>query len=301
MRLPSQSRPVSRQSRQLVRTLDRLRTTLDLSEAVMSELLGINHSDYKKVIHRKTDLPAFCLVNLAERFNLNPSSILRGDIDFETLAAHYSGDLEYIPEKYMRAACSRRRTAANILDYAERSIGWVKTQQLKRKLQLSDSALKNHDAFINIELLIDLLGGLRKLGMSDVQLAGTGAHSLIMNRAAPFAVELSKSESLRSLYERMLVEFVPLIERNCDNTLLKLDDNGCIIRITSNSDVATALGREHLTDRNACLYKAGFLAAPPSYVNLPFAQVTETSCVNHGDSSCKFAVNFESAKARISH
>lgn len=300
MRVPGKSVKTAISSEELVAMIERLRVTLDIGSEAWSDILRVTPKEYGRIKAGLKPLSATSLVYIIDKFNLSAEALFAGKIDYSAAAAHYHGNIEHIPERFMVAATSRRRTALNILDYVEKNAGWQTALLAKRHFQINDAALVNKDGYINIIFMTELLDYFRSKGLNANQLMATGSYNTLMNRETPLGAELSALGTPSAVYETMLVDRISYLEKNCDYKILRLNKNSCVLQVKSKRDVADALGLREIGSENAYLYKAGVFSATPSYLGLPFADVKETSCVHKGGSSCRFEVDYSRA-SYISH
>jgi predicted hydrocarbon binding protein len=100
-----------------------------------------------------------------------------------------------------------------------------------------------------------------------------------------------RSQEPIEIYERMFGDLLQFYENNHHYFILSLDDEGCLVEVCSNPDVAEALSLYHLGSSDLCQTRAGVMASAPGYIGLPSAEVTEVTCVHRGDVSCRFEIN----------
>jgi predicted hydrocarbon binding protein/predicted transcriptional regulator len=282
--------------RQIFRTLEKLRITVGYSHADWADALGLSKPQYASSYLSQKSVHLNNIQNLEPVINASVETIVSGQIDWNAVEAHKSGNHSYLPERYMTAAFSRKRTAVTMLNFSDRILGPHFTATLLRNLQIHRSALANPDEFVNVQLGNDILTYIKSYNVGAGFIVGIGKNSTRTNRSSLLGKELSKEKSITRIYERMITELIHLYEKNCSYRLLSLDDNSCVIESKDNPDVAEALKVHHIGSAEICLYKQGILTAMPEYIECPSAVVQETHCVHHGDSSCRFAVDFSKSQ-----
>lgn len=295
MRVPSRSADLAKQSRFLFNAMERLRCTLDHDHREWAALLRLSYKEYERIWSQRKPLPATALVHVAERLHLSIDQLTRGDIDYNAVAAHYSGDFKHIPEKYLVAATSRKSTALCIIDFTTKTSGWMTGLEALRWLQIHPAALHDETTNVNIRFMTELFGFLRKKRLTDEHIRLIGSDTGVRSQNSALGKRLACAKSPSEVYESMIVELIAFWERNCDYQLIKLTRSNCLIKSSTNQEVAEKLRVRHVGSSNVCLFRMGLLSSAPGYIGLPFANVEEKACVHRGDPACLFEVDFRKA------
>lgn len=301
MRVSDHSISVEKMAADLNSMQERLRATLGIEHSAWASVLRLTTKEYAKVLSGKKPLTVLSLFAISERFSLSIELMMQNRLDYAAVVEHQAGNLAYLPERYTVAAFSKRRTAVNFLGYIENTYGWRLRSEALRHFQMTEASFSDPDATINVQFLTDLMGFLRKRGLSDKDFFEIGAHSLVTNRKSLLGEALCKKKSPSQVYETMTVELISFFERNCSYRLARLTEDSCVLESHSNSDVASALRVKHLGSVDGCLQRAGILASAPGYIGLPRARVFELTCVHRGDSKCRFKVDFGQAAWSVKH
>jgi hypothetical protein len=262
-----------------------------------SELLCICPKDYEsRADHSTILIRGQDLIGLAAHVELSPEALIEERVDFKALAAHSTGAVGYLPEKYSTAPRSKVRTSAHLLDCIEARLGWKVRSRLLRKFQVTESLIGDADARINIRFLTDLCAELSRLGISELDLREMGAHSLFRNYHTPLGQAFRALKGPQSLLERCFTEIIQeSYDQNHLYTLQKLDQTECVVRVSCNPEVSDALRAVKLGSSHVCQAREGTFSSLSGYQNLPFAEVSERKCIHRGDSTCEYVIRFESA------
>ncbi len=283
---------IQRKNRQLVVMFEKLRLALEYGPDQWREILELTKKEYEKVQGRRQDVPLHSLVTVAERLNLNLESFQSGRIDFPTVAAHHSGNLSYIPEKYLIAAKSRKRTIVNALNYVDTFIGWERRLFVMRDVQIHEPALVNLNENVNLNLARDVYGSLEKAGFGKDVFFSIGAYSVITNHGSALQKELSLLDTVLDIYEQTFEKHITFFEENCKYRIFEANSSVCVVDCYPNPDVSEALRVTKLGSKNICHGKRGIMASTPQYAGLGYAEVEETKCIHDGNPYCRFVIDY---------
>lgn len=298
MRVRDATGELTHHSLQIASTLERIRRTIGMDADRWTEVMGLTKRKFDRVNAGTELLPITAIHYVAEYLNLSVEAIAKGALDFMALAEHYEGNLEYIPERYLKGAFSKRLTALNFLDYLETYFGWELREKILQKLQTTEFAIRRASEPINIKFITDIGDYLRNYSFDDKDIFRIGMHTLVTNQDNPFARNLAASTTPIEIFERYDAE-VAFVEKNGRYPIIKRDGETFILEFRPNPGVLDALEVDKFGSPLLCSYKAGLMAALPGYLNLPYADVREIACVHRGDQACRYEVNVEFAAARL--
>jgi len=275
-------------------TLYQIRSCLNIDHKQFAEALSLSFNQYQKIGSLKQMPSAHSIINLADFLDLSYEKIMTGSIDFKALSRRYSGDSKAIPEKYMKAPRSKKRTSINVLDYLEQTYGWQTRQNALRHFQLSEEAIENPEEWINVLFLMDLCNYLAQLGFSDKELFHMGGFSVMSNFDSELGQKYQRLESVKEIIQTCFEEFAPIYyDKNVDYKIVKMTKNQAIIKAISNKEAKESLDLKEIGNTNYCKTKTGAFASFPAYIGLPYAHTSEVSCIHRGDSSCQYLIDFE--------
>jgi hypothetical protein len=257
------------------------------------DIIGIRKKDYQAFLSGERELTETSVQGLASYLGVEADSIMHGTVDFRALAVQKGDGRKTLPEAYMVAAFGRRRTTITSFDYIEKRLGWRARVETLRKFKVNEAVLSDPMASINMQFLSDVAEYLHsRYGSKACDFFQMGAYSPVGNRKSLIGEILSTAKSPADAYEILFDGLIKFFEQNTRYTFVRLNDEGCVIDVTSYRYVAEALGLRHLGNRHICELKGGFLASIPLYLGLPLAGVTETQCVHRGDSVCRYEIVF---------
>src|SRR5687768_3613366 len=130
-------------------SIERLRKAIGFSEKEWVAQLELTEKQYQQLLAGREQIQLPLLFKLSKNFNFSPEKILTGGLDFEAISAYRKEDRIYIPEKYRKAAFSRKHTFLNIIQHIKERLGWWRVDTLLKRLQIHQDSLKN-DLPINI-------------------------------------------------------------------------------------------------------------------------------------------------------
>ena len=274
-------------------TLSDIQTTISVDDGTFSDFLELPVQRFRQLRNTKK-APSVCAIDsIAEKLNLDIEHMLGGNIDFTALSEHFFGNDAYVPDKYLVAAHSRRRTSAQILAYIGRFHGQSSKTALLRRFQIHETAFTDLNKTININFLSDLCATIETMGFSKSEIEKMGAYSFVQNRNTELGHILSSHKSLRSLHEDIFASTVgKYFDTNFHYKLIELTDEHCVFESIENRDICDELGMPHIGTKTTCAIKRGTTASLAKYLGHNNSKVQETHCIHHGDRSCRFLVSF---------
>jgi len=219
---------------------------------------------------------------------------LSGKIDLQTLAAHYQGNVLYVPEKYSIHAFSRKRSILNVVHYVQEHLGWNSAALLLKQFQIHYRSLLEEEGHVNILLALEMLKELRKWGVGDHFFINLGKYTSISFKNSFLGQSVKFASSVKQAYE-IVFSYYKFYEENADYQLLKLTSTYCLLECVPKLDIIHAFFPHPITTHESTLYKIGVMQSIPSFLGLPAAQVKQVSSVLQGNASCIFEINFEEA------
>jgi hypothetical protein len=263
----------------------------------MSEHLYLTEKEYFQFRTSKKDLPASSILLLAHELGLDPENLSYGRLDYQAFQKHYSGEYAYLPERYSRAAFSKRLTSFPILEFSDLHFGQNFTDLLLKKLQVNRIIFRDPNESINILFLTDACEFFVKMGHPQSILFQMGAQFSTTHQNTEVGKRLKQCKTIKEAYETYIHPLTELLERNWSYKLLTLNNTSCLLEAEENDEVLQALHLNHLGSQYTCAVKTGITSTIPAFLNLPLGSSLETHCVHRGDSSCRYEVNFEYAYA----
>lgn len=280
-------------NKKIANFLVRLQATLDIPEAEILDILKLNKSGFSKIINGTNELDLLRLCDLSTNYNFDLDALFNDRIDFETLRQHSFGNEDFISEKYKIGAFSKKRLLITIFDYIEKIYGWEIKESILKHFQLTKSIYSDPNGAINVFLFEDILAFTFKYGLTTKDICSIGHYSLLTTTETVLAKTLSLSESPKDLYELYFLDLIQYIEHNNKYKITSLTSESCEVvshEINDNLDIFKV---DHIGGPLRCLYRVGALQAATHYMGLPFAKVSEITCVHRGDKECKFLINYE--------
>ena len=278
------------------KTIDQIKNTLQVPHSEMAEFLGLPVTRYQKMKSKELPLSLVEATALVKKLNLSLEAFVYNQIDYLSLAEHHSGNLNYIPKKYLFGAYSKRRTVTGFLDYIEYLRGSRVRGNILRHFQITEASLENGEKPINIIFMQDLFKLIRKDCFGDLDYINIGAFSAVANKGSPLHHSLLMTNSISEAYEHLIVDLVRYYEHNCDYRLVKLTSEGCVVESTPSQSLVDAHQNYNIGSREICLCRSGILTSVPTYINEFNSKVIETRCIHQGDPICSFEVQYNRAK-----
>lgn len=253
--------------------------------------MGLTYKDYFKSYLQKLPIPSRCLEQIAKELSLDVENIFHDEIDYIALAAHYSRDEVYLPERYTTNAFSKAFTTNNFLDYINKRLGHEMEQFILNKLQVKRAALLNNSRPISIYLNLDLLSEMRDYANPEF-FRNLGVHNAKNNIDSGIIETLSRSRSSSELHDQYISHVAPFYDSNYDHKILKSSRDYVVIEIKPKKDVADLFKKRALGNEEVCLLKTGHISTINGFIGYQRSHVVETKCIHRGDPSCIFHVSF---------
>lgn len=285
----------------LKETAERLQASAALdrgfSRALWYDILGISKKQYQAFLQGKAGLPKSAIEAMAQFAGVTPEQLVTGAVDFKEIATRFGAGEKDLPERYAIAAFGRRRTTITSLDYIEQRLGWRVRMDTLRRFDLNEAIFSDFMAPINVQFISDAVEHLHhRHGIDTREFFLMGAHSASQNRGTLIGETLSSAASVAEEYEVFLTALIKFFEQNTRYSIVRLSAERCTVDVTSHRFIAEALERKHLGNPHICALKGGILATLPLYLDLEPASVEETHCVHRGDLTCRYEIEFPSAK-----
>lgn len=275
-----------------VETLERIRLTARMSRHEWLDLLGLQFSDYQKFKSGKLALTDKTLTNVARQFDLPVDDLEMGRIDFADLSMRLDQSDAALPEKYSKAAYSRKRSLLSAMEFIEKTYGWRLRLDILQKFGIPERQLQNAFEPISMRFITDLCFYLRRRSFTATDFFSMGSYTFDGNRNTVVAKLFSEQRSAAEAFELLFGEALKLYEQNCDYKILSLDRAGATVQMSSNPHVAAEMGLRHVGNEHTCHFKAGIIASTPKYLGLSSATVTHPSCVHRGDGACIYEIQY---------
>jgi predicted hydrocarbon binding protein len=267
----------------------------------MNGATPLTRQEYSRIIQHKKELSAFSLLSLAQELELNPTSIFSGDISIEALDAARRGNHSFIDPRYTVGASSRKFTVINTLNYLSKYRGPHLRKAVNQHFQIhedfwSDWRIASSQC-VNIRLMAELRGVLRKNGFTDLDFRAIGFHSSITLRETQIGKALSAADGKIEAFELMFNELAAHFEKNHLYQIESINKERCIVRSVNNPDISDALSTRLVGNPETCLVRVGIFSAVPTLQSESAASVHQTHCVHAGDPHCRFIIDYSSVRS----
>lgn len=280
-------------------TLNQIQKRLGLSDSRMAELLLLSDKTFLSMRGRNKDISVRAAFHLSDVLNVSFESLVDGDIDYVTMAQQFWGNEQYIPEKYLKGANSKRRTAINLLNYIEDHLGWEQRWRILQRFQMSEAMFKEPDEPINLRFSLDICDWLLKYHRTPEVLFRMGQYSLRTNKDSVMGKELRKARNLREVYELMFSGVAEkYVEKNFIWKVESFLSSECLISGAPTPEAMELIGKGYVCAPSGMWIREGFISAIPGYIGYDSASVERLSCVSNGDPQVKFRVDFSSLIAK---
>lgn len=278
-----------------VETLERIRLTAKMSRHDWLDLLGMQYSEYQKFKSGQLTLSESSLRNVAGEFAIPVQLLESGAVDFSDLSIRLEDDDVVMPEKYRKAAYSRKRSLLSAFDYLEKTYGWRLRLDIQQKFGVPERQLQNAFETISIRFITDMCQYLKRRSFAPSDFHAMGSYAFEGNRNTVVAKLFGQMRSPAEAFEFLFGDALKLYEQNCEYKIVRLDRHHAVIDMISNPHVAAETGVRHLGNEHTCHFKGGIIASTPRYLGLPEATVTHTTCVHRGDSRCRYEIEYGEA------
>lgn len=285
---------INDQSFTFVDNVEHLRSVSYLEEKDWLDLLQVSWKNYQQFRMGMKPLSDNSISSLGEFFGIQPQAIFTGNIDFKNLAISLEKNTVSLPEQYLESSYSRRRTTITSIEYIEKIFGWKLKQDILKHFGVRESALQDPYAKINVKFIIQICEYLRQRQFTDKDFFGMGAYSVIGNRNSLLEKTFRQMKSVQDVLYFLINDMTPLFEVNSTYKYVQLNANEGVMIMKSIPDIAHELGVKRLGSPEICLLKSGICASAPSYIGLPYAKVTHTTCEHRGDDACRFHIDTSS-------
>lgn len=274
--------------------LERIRVALDKPVGDWADELGLKEIDYRDGLRENTlSVRGRFLLDLADTLKLSPEAIVSGKIDYRTLEISDPTASDALPEIYAHGAFSRRRTSSQLLDFLEVHYGWRMRSQILKHFGLNERIVAVPDGAISIRFLTDLCCYLIDHGFSEDALFKMGQYSVIANYASPLGRKFRESDGPKSLIESTFTEIVnQFFDKNFLYKLIELNDTSCTVEARLNPEASDTSKSGTIGSVLSCKTRGGTFSSLFGYLDLPYAKVTEKTCVHRGDPRCRYEIDF---------
>lgn len=298
MRVSRQPSQLELHSRRMRRTAEQLRKAIGVNHKTWCDILHLTQPEYIRILNGTDELPAHSLHYVAEWLQLSVEAVIYGRIDHDAVTRHYAGEMDYVPERYLVGAYSRRGTMKNILKHIGRTHGEHEQQRIIRMLQVTPVALGDVEAPININFAVDVMAALAKRGVGPEYFRELGANSIRATAHLPFAATLAKCGTIPNLYKCYLEQEVRNLEKNTTYRYISAGPNSFFVEAVQNDDVAEALKNKNYGSAQICEFKTGGLTMMPLYVGMAPIQAKKIKCIHKGDPTCRWIVQFDTPEIK---
>lgn len=274
-------------------TLERIRMTAKISRHDWLDLLDMPYSDYQKFKSGQLLISERSLQNVAGEFAIPIRKIQTDRVDFSDLTMRLEASHAVMPERYSKAAYSRKRSLLSAFDYLEKTYGWRLRLDIQQKFGVPERDLRDAFEPISIRFITDVCAYLKRRSFSTADFQAMGAYAFDGNRNSVLAKVFGQTRNSAETFELLFGDARNLYEQNCDYKILSLESHRVLVEMNSNPHVAAETGVRHLGNEATCLFKGGIFSTTPMFIGLPAATVTHTTCVHRGDSRCRYEIEYD--------
>lgn len=276
-------------------TLNRVQYAMNLDDRSFADRLSLTFRHFQMLKARNITPNLFSFHALLDEIQLLPETFIQGQIDFAALSAVYSGNKNFVRERYRPGAFSKKRTLWTPLQYIREYLGTEEFLGLLKHLQIREAFFSNEDEVVNVRLMADLCDYLAsRFGQTQI-LYSMGSFSNQSTKNSVISQQIGSGLSVKNTYEKIVIDLAPkYLDKNLIYSFETLTNEGCLLVGTPNPEVQDALSQENIGSPSACVYRAGVIASLPAFSGLPHAHAEEISCVNRGDKTCIYRVGFAS-------
>lgn len=283
----------------LWKALDRVRYCLAWEHEDAADRLRLTLGEYHQLRSHGAPPPAIPLLELCEDLRLDFRELSRGRVDVVALERHLLGDFDFIPDRYMIAAFSRRRTSLHLIDFLDRAWGEAEVDHLLRKFQVRRSVFERPDSMISIRFLTELCEELASNGVPNEVFVRMGSNAAVVNRDSPLGDRLRQCRTLQEAFDLQVNQLTGMYDNNHRYRFVKLTETSCVIESADVPEVTEGLGVRFLGNPAVCAVKMGVGAAVPGFFGLTAGSAVETHCVHRGDAACRMMIDFSLAQRML--
>jgi hypothetical protein len=221
---------------------------------------------------------------------------LFGPIDYAAVARRYRRSSEFVPERYLKGAFSRRRTSLDVLGYVEEFFGWRARLSIMQHFGMPESFFEDPDKFVSYSFVSDVCQYLGDRGFNLDTFVEMGKFAFMVNRRSVIASTLQACRSPKELYDLQINHLMGNFDFNCNYKTTELTDDHCEFSIHERREVAAEIGVKRLGNPMACAARVGRAAALSGFAGFGMSHAYETMCVHRGDPYCSVRVEFNPGK-----
>lgn len=276
--------------------IERVGTTLGLDDTQLADMLQFTAKELEKHRREKKILSADKIFSLSDRLNVGFDRIVTGNIDYQALSQHYSGNQNFLPERYALAAFSRRRTTAFILNFIESMFGWKERLIILRHFQLNEAMFSNLDLPISFLFSSDLCEYLQRYKLGDRALSQMGVQSFLSSNTHQVKEELRDCADAGEIYERMCDSLIAkYFEKNFIYKIEKMNETSCTVSAKPSALLTETLDVKTIGNSATAIVRTGIAAAYPTILGLPPSIVKQSKCIYSGDDKIQYEIDFSRA------
>ncbi len=270
------------------KNINELQERANISDGEMSDVCNISRQQYRTRRTTGKDLDFHNVCHLADSFNFGLTKFSRNDIDVETAARFYHGELKLAPSKYLVGAASKARSINNILDYIGDYYGQDRRQDALRHIQCTEQFFENGDAPINVLLSQEICDFAHRL--TDRSIFGIGLQSADTLEESKVGKLLKSYNNSQEMFQGLMLDHVDMIEANNIYTVHHSSKRKTILRSQLNPNICDTLKVKSFGNKAMSDYRAGVMASLTRFQSGDYAKVEQTKCIYQGDSFSEFVI-----------
>lgn len=268
---------------------------LGLNNSKLSELLEVTPDELRKFKTKQKEPPLANIFKFCQNLNIDFSSFMTGMFDFKTLNKHYSGDFQYIPEKYLESAQTKKRVIVNMLKHIEDNYGYDQKLMALRSLQIFEAGLENLDETVNLRLSVDLINWINYYIQAPNALHELGQELLFNRLNSHLILELKGTKNVRTLFEKVFDEFLEkYMEKNLKWTIHQMSNDELVVRGRVNQEVSNHLEKKYILSQTGMKVRLGLLSSFPMVFGLAAPSGRITKPLEHEADYCELKLDLHS-------
>ncbi len=249
--------------------------------------------EYERLKYQREKVSVGLLFRLQDKFNISLEKILSGQVDYETLEEHVSGNSSYIPEQYLLAPYSNPKSLLAIFDEMEILLGRSLKAEIGQMLQVNFSQFENFNGGVNLFMVQKVFDYLNKYYLCNEQFENIGSSVVKKFQSPTIISSLEKLSSPKEMYEYFVDFLLKHIEKNWDYKIQRLDDLHMVIQSYPKEEIADVFSKKQYGSESLCSYRKGFVKSFISSLGYPDAFVIETKCIHENNSYCQYEIYFD--------
>lgn len=259
--------------------------------------------DYERLAHVLSEkgeaLPAEpsveLLWSLSQTYGIDLDLLMNGKLDIPLFRSQLSGAHQRLPERYSipEQMLSRGRAVLTAIDSIQTYLSENVCQNILRRLQISPARQFNPDEFVSMNLIVDLLQEVRRLGLSDQDMRQLGLRSSIVHQDHELGHALRRMKNGEEIYRAIHEEYLHFFDKNWNYRIHRMSTNSVDVMITLREETKNAFRSHHVGSRQGCLFRQGIYASMTMQSLGKPARISESRCMHVEGDHCLYHLNWD--------